>query len=123
MRIGDAAHAVGVAPHVLRHWEDVGVLVPPRDPGGQRRYDDELVTRGRLVLLCQRADLTLEQIRSLISADTEERAERLRGHRAALQGRVEALRRADAFLAHTLRCHHPIVTQCPECSGFAGEPL
>lgn len=119
MRIGDAAAEVSVATHVLRHWEDVGVLVPPREPGGQRSYSDEHVARARLILLCQRAGLSLDQIKQLIVADTAGRAERLRGHREAIAGRINELRRADAFLEHTLTCAHPVVTQCPECSGFA----
>ena len=36
-----------------------------------------------------------------------------------IAGRIDELRRADAFLEHTLTCAHPVVTQCPECSGFA----
>ncbi|WP_415504468.1 helix-turn-helix domain-containing protein [Actinomyces slackii] len=38
--IGAAAAELGVSVHVLRHWEDVGVLVPARDALGRRRYGD-----------------------------------------------------------------------------------
>ena len=83
------------------------------------RLGDEHVARARLIFLCQRAGLSLDQIKQLIVADTADRAARLREHRAAIAGRIDELRRADAFLEHTLTCAHPVVTQCPECSGFA----
>lgn len=39
-RIAGAADQLGVATHVLRHWEDVGVIVPERLSSGHRVYDD-----------------------------------------------------------------------------------
>ncbi|CAM3981238.1 MerR family transcriptional regulator [Tsukamurella ocularis] len=119
MRIGNAAAEVGVAAHVLRHWEDVGVLVPPREPGGQRDYSGEHVAQARLVLLCQRAGLSLDEIKQLIVADSAGRAAHLRRHRETIAGRIDELQRADGFLEHTLTCAHPVVTRCPECSEFA----
>ena len=36
--VGELAERVGLATHVLRHWEDVGLLSPVRDGSGYRRY-------------------------------------------------------------------------------------
>ena len=37
--MGEAARWLGVAPHVLRYWEEgLDALKPPRSPSGQRRY-------------------------------------------------------------------------------------
>lgn len=119
MRIGDAAARLGLPTHVLRHWEDMGVLVPERNAGGQREYDQELLTRGRLILLCQRAGLSLAQIGEALGQDLDGRRRLLEGHRAAIASRVEDLRQADAFLAHTLECRHPIASECPDCAAFA----
>jgi len=119
MRIGDAAAALGVPAHVLRHWEDVGALVPYRTPAGHRDYDDELVLRGRLVQISQRAGLSLAEIRRLVAADSPSRAELIRGKREEIAARIGALTRADRFLEHVLQCVHPVVSDCPACSEFA----
>ena len=49
VRIGEAAAAVGVPTHVLRHWEDVGAVTPTRLGNGHRVYDDDTLTQARLV--------------------------------------------------------------------------
>jgi DNA-binding transcriptional MerR regulator len=49
-RIGAAAAALGTEAHVLRHWEDTGLLQPPRSSSGHRSYDEEQLTRARLIL-------------------------------------------------------------------------
>jgi MerR family copper efflux transcriptional regulator len=119
-RIGDAAAELGVAAHVLRHWEDAGVLVPPRAPGGQRIYNGALIVQARLVQLCQRAGMSLAEIKELF--DTRSRARRVAlfaDKQAELQAHVDDLTRTIDFLAHVLRCTHPIVDQCPDCVEFS----
>lgn len=118
MRIGEAAAHVGVAAHVLRHWEDVGVLHPPRTATGQRDFDDETVTRARMVLLCQRAGLSLAQIRDL-APDDRPRRQRIIGERlATIRASMAELRRAEELLEHLGACRHPVVSTCPECTGL-----
>lgn len=119
-RIGDAAAELGVATHVLRHWEDVGVLVPPRAPGGQRIYGGELIVQARLVQLCQRAGLSLAEIKDLFATRSRTRRVALFADKQAeLQARVDDLTRTIGFLAHVLRCTHPIVDECPDCVEFS----
>ena len=49
-RISEAARIVGVAPHVLRHWEKLfPSLKPPRAASGQRLYQPEHIERFKLV--------------------------------------------------------------------------
>jgi len=52
MRIGDLAARFGLATHVLRHWEDVGLLTPAARVAGRRQYDESHVAR---VVMIQRA--------------------------------------------------------------------
>lgn len=117
--IGTAAQQLGLAAHVLRHWDDVGVLRPRRSPAGHRYYDTELLTRARLVRLGQRAGLSLGDIKELGQADRDRRVALVEARRQALLRQIENLRRAEQFLAHTLECRHPLVSQCPDCSQFA----
>ncbi|AKU14807.1 MerR family transcriptional regulator [Luteipulveratus mongoliensis] len=119
MRIGDAADQLGVAAHVLRHWEDVGVLVPKRAASGHRVYDDELVARARLVQVCQRAGLSLKEIQRLGASDQSHRVDLIEQRRASIATDLAALSRADRFLEHVLECRHPLVSECPDCAGFA----
>ncbi|MEU2546581.1 MerR family transcriptional regulator [Streptomyces roseolus] len=38
MKIGELSKETGVAVRLLRYYEEQGLLVPDRTPGGQRRY-------------------------------------------------------------------------------------
>jgi DNA-binding transcriptional MerR regulator len=122
MRIGDAAARVGVDTHVLRHWEDMGVLVPRRSETGQRVYDEEGVRRALLIRKCQRAGLTLAQIRDLGRASRPEQRSLVGAHRSRIAAAIEQLRDIDRFLEHVLSCRHPLVSECPQCSAFATTP-
>ncbi|GAA0901130.1 MerR family transcriptional regulator [Virgisporangium aurantiacum] len=52
--IGELAHRFGLATHVLRHWETMGLLTPDRDGAGQRRYGRADLTRVALILIAAR---------------------------------------------------------------------
>ncbi|MEH0932464.1 MerR family transcriptional regulator [Micromonospora sp. CPCC 205558] len=118
-RIGDAAALVGVPTHVLRHWEEVGVLEPARLANGHRIYDDETITRARLIRLCQRAGMSLAEIGDLYRGDGQRRAALVRDRRDRVLGQIRRLQAAQEFLDHVLACAHPVVSTCPDCSGFA----
>jgi MerR family transcriptional regulator, copper efflux regulator len=121
--IGRAAAELGLEPHVLRHWEDVDVLVALRTKTGHRRYDDELLTRARLIRLCQRAGLSLADIAAMYLADRPTRVSIIADNRVRIANAVANLQQAERFLAHVLDCVHPIVSECPQCADFAaGEP-
>ncbi|TCJ97553.1 DNA-binding transcriptional MerR regulator [Nocardia alba] len=119
MKIGDAAAALGVETHVLRHWESVGLLAPPRSPSGHRIYDEHILDYARLIQTLQRAGLSLEQMRRLGLSAHPGRLELIAEHRAAVRARIALLRATDQFLEHLAACTHPIVAECPRCSEFA----
>ena len=119
LRIGEAAAIVGVDPHVLRHWEDVGVLVPPRSATGQRIYDKNAVNRALVIRRCQRAGLSLAQIRELGPDAGGSRRALVAAHRSRIAEAVQQLQAADRFLGHVLACRHSVISDCPECSDFA----
>lgn len=121
--VGEAAAAVGVETHVLRHWEDVGVLVPRRTASGHRRYTKELLTRARLVRLCQHAGLSLAEIRELGVGDRDTRLGLIAGTLERIRTDMTRLQRAERFLSHVVTCVHPMVSECPECAAFAQPPI
>lgn len=118
MTIGDAARALGVESHVLRHWDDVGALRPSeRTAAGHRRYTAADLDRGRIALRCQRTGMTLADIAGLGDRDSRRRIvernlEQLRQQRAQID-------RAATFLEHTLSCTHSIAIECADCAEFA----
>ncbi|WP_067821053.1 MerR family transcriptional regulator [Nocardia inohanensis] len=119
MRIGDAAAALGIEAHVLRHWESVGLLSPPRTPSGHRGYDEQTLYLARLIRILQRTGLSLDQIHELGRIDRDGRKELIATRRAQIQDRIAVLERTDRFLEHLVTCHHPVISECPECSDFA----
>ena len=68
MDIGEIAGHFGLATHVLRHWETIGLLSPVRASGGRRRYDRFDLYRVASILLAKEAGLTQEQIADAVSA-------------------------------------------------------
>ncbi|WP_099021711.1 MerR family transcriptional regulator [Mycolicibacterium palauense] len=121
MRIGEAARRVGVATHVLRHWEEVGVVVPDRSAAGHRDYTDEHLHRLRILRACQGVGMPLAEIRLLLHRDEPGRTTVIERHLCAIQGRQAQLAAAERFLTHVVDCRHDLVTRCPECSAY-GDP-
>lgn len=103
-QIGEAAEAVGLSLRTIRHYEEVGLVLPSgRSAGGFRLYTDDDIERLRLVKHMKPLDFTLEEMRGLLDAldrladdlDEEERAElmdKLSMYAAAADGRCEKLR-------------------------------
>ena len=119
MRIGAASAEIGVAAHVLRHWEDEGVVVPERTSSGHREYDEEHLRRLRIVLGCQRVGLSLADIRLILHRGEAHRDEVIAQHLTRIVRRRRELDDAELFLTHVLACEHDLITRCEDCSGYA----
>ena len=112
--IGELAVRFGLATHVLRHWEDMGLLTPARRVAGRRAYGDAHVTRVAEIQLCKEAGFSLEQLRELFTApDRERRRELLRGQLDRVRERLARLTRSQTLLEHAVRCNHPDYQECP----------
>lgn len=119
MRIGEAAEDLGVATHVLRHWDDEGVVVPDRSPAGHRDYSEEHLARLRILLACQGAGMSLGDISRLLHRDEAGRDEIIAARLVSVRGQRARLERTEAFLEHVLTCRHPMVTRCADCMEFS----
>ncbi|CAM3945931.1 MerR family transcriptional regulator [Tsukamurella strandjordii] len=64
MRIGEFAAVTGITERSLRHYEEVGLLVPGRAANGYRDYDDSLTERA-----CEIGDLVNSGIPMRLVAD------------------------------------------------------
>jgi DNA-binding transcriptional MerR regulator len=104
MQIGEVAARVGLSLRTIRHWDDVGLVVPSaRSPGGFRLYTEADVERLALAKTLKPLDFSLEQMRELLATvdavaagPGEERVgallARLTTYRAAADNRIEGLR-------------------------------
>ena len=116
--IGDTAARFGLETHVLRHWEDMGLLRPARDPAGRRRYSRDDVVRVATVVRSKAAGMSLEQIQVLLDADAPGRHEVLEAHIADLDRRMEDMVRSRAMTEHALRCRAHDIAACPRFSAI-----
>lgn len=116
--MGEAAGQLGLEPHVLRHSEDVGALVPIRTAAGHRRYGRDERDQARLTRRLKKAGLSLNEIRLLSIGDRTDHESVVAARLAALAAQLEEARRAIASLEHSRSCSHRIIATCPECDAY-----
>ncbi|MBC9732465.1 MerR family transcriptional regulator [Nocardioides marmotae] len=111
--VGDLAGRFGLATHVLRHWEDVGLLTPARDGAGRRRYGQDEVVRVAVILRSKAAGMSLEQIAVMLDADAADRHAVLQAHLDDLDRRMQDMERSREMTEHALRCGAHDIATCP----------
>ncbi len=104
--IGEIGQRFGLAAHVLRHWEDVGLLAAARGSDGNRRYTDDDMARVAMIQLGKGAGMTLPQLREVLATtgDRQARHDLLRRHRDILTERLDRARAALDLVDHALGC-------------------
>ncbi|KWF77216.1 MerR family transcriptional regulator [Burkholderia cepacia] len=69
MKIGELAERTGLTPSRIRFYERIGLLtLVAREANGYRSYPQEAVTVLDLITAAQKADFSLDEIRTLIPA-------------------------------------------------------
>lgn len=119
MKIGEVAHRLGVAVHVLRHWDDEGVVVPDRTPTGQRDYSEEHVQRLRVLRACQDVGMSLAEIRQVLHRGEPERTGVIERQLRRVRTQRAQLEDTERFLAHVVNCEHDLLTRCDACTRYA----
>ncbi|ORA28190.1 MerR family transcriptional regulator [Mycobacterium aquaticum] len=119
MRISDLAKSLHLETHVLRHWEDVGLLHPSRSANGYRDYDSEQATRARIIAHCRQAGLSLPVIGALLDRRSPGRAEIIDAELHRLRARERRLRQTRLFLDHVVECRHSLMERCPSCNSYS----
>jgi MerR family copper efflux transcriptional regulator len=105
LTIGELADRFGLATHVLRHWETMGLLAPDRAAGGQRRYGESDLPRVAMILIGKEAGLGLRVLRDLLSMPNPmEHADLLRRHVTVLEQRISEAQAAKDLIEHALAC-------------------
>lgn len=119
LTIGAMAELAGKSPSAIRFYEQIGLLPQPVRVNGRRRYDPGTVRTLAVIETAQRAGLTLDEIKALLSASPDDQAaiERLREVATrklpqvnALIERTEIVR---GWLESAARCECPSLDRCP----------
>ena len=113
LTIGEVADRFGVATHVLRHWESMGLLGPRRDGGGQRRYDEQDLRRVALIQMGKQAGFGLRDLRALLrTGNPMDRSDLLKRHAAELADHIARATMTKELIEHALACPTPF-DECP----------
>lgn len=112
--IGELAARFGLATHVLRHWESVGLLTPATRVSGRRRYTQSHIARVALILHSKQVGLGLARTRDLLEAcDGPGRRSILRSHLDELDAQLARIRTSKNLINHVLECRYEDFTECP----------
>jgi DNA-binding transcriptional MerR regulator len=105
LTIGELAGRFGLATHVLRHWESMGLLAPGRAAGGQRRYGHADLARVAMILMGKEAGLGLRELREVLrTGNPMDHAQLLRRHVTVLEQRIAQAHAAKDLVEHALSC-------------------
>ena len=119
--IGEAARTSGVSAKMIRYYESIGLIAPPRrSAAGYRFYDERDVQTLRFIRRARDLGFPVEDIGRLLelwrdgersSADVKRLAEQ---HIAALEERISALQSMQRTLERLARaCHGNDPPDCP----------
>jgi len=124
MTIGEVAGTFGLATHVLRHWESVGLLTPPRAVAGRRRYGPDHLYRIAVILRAKEAGFGLDDIRDMLTAASPaRRTEILRRHRAELAERIARAQASLELIDCALTCDHDDFISCPHFQAMVADRI
>lgn len=112
-KVGDLAARFGLATHVLRHWESMGLMAPERDAAGRRVYGERDAWRVAAIVSSKAAGMSLEQIAALLDSGTAGRREMLTAHLEDLERRMAEMERSRHMTQHALECRAHDITNCP----------
>ncbi|MBD1557783.1 MerR family transcriptional regulator [Vibrio sp. S9_S30] len=72
MYIGELSKKTGVSVKAIRHYEDIALIKPPLRDGKYRVYDDSYVQVLSMIKVAKGLGFTLEELRTIAKAKTQE---------------------------------------------------
>ncbi|MGW0199074.1 MerR family transcriptional regulator [Nonomuraea sp. NPDC003201] len=114
MSIGEVAERFGLATHVLRHWEAMGLITPTRIEGARRRYGPDDLYRVAVILRGKEAGFSLEEIHEMMTtSDAAARRAVLLRRREELARRIAEAQASLGLIDCALDCDHEDLAGCP----------
>jgi DNA-binding transcriptional MerR regulator len=109
LSIGDLAHATGLTIRALRHYQELGLLVPAGvDPATRyRAYGPAQLERAQQIARLRRLGLPLARIRDYLAAAPAEQRRLLEDHRAELDARLGSTAQLQRELDQLIGSTHP----------------
>lgn len=111
--VGEVAERFELPTNVLRHWESVGLLRPPRDLAGRRRYGEDEIVRIAVIQRSKAAGMSLDQIAVLLDDGSAGRHQVLQQHLDDIDRRMEEMRLSRAMTEHAMGCRAHDIATCP----------
>ena len=110
--IGRFGRLAGLTIGALRHYHEVGLLVPARvdDETSYRSYGASQLEDARLIARLRELDLGLAEIRAVVQATPEAREDLLKAHRMRLTAFLSRTQRQIHWLNRTIDHEEPIMT-------------
>ncbi|OWR27372.1 MerR family transcriptional regulator [Saccharibacillus sp. O23] len=104
LTIGETAELLGISAHTLRYYEKEQIVVPHREPGGDRRYDESHIGWLKFVIKLKETQMPIAAIRkyAALAAEgdhtSEDRLNLLAEHKRSIRAQLETLQAADEML-------------------------
>ena len=93
----------GVSVRTLHYYDEIGLLKPDAiRSNGYREYGDQAVLKLQQILFYRELDLSLEEIKAMVSRPDFDAVAALEAHRVSLQGRAARLKRLIQTVDDTL---------------------
>jgi len=128
MKIGEVARKTGVSLRTIRYYEELKLIAPmSRSKGGFRLYDREILTRIHLIQSLQELELSLKEIKSLMSLRDENktRGEVAKNLLSRLKHHCAEAERRRAIYQIIVRDFDEgikILAECQNCTKTPNEP-
>ena len=124
LTIGQLSRRGGIGPTTLRYYEKIGLLPGPARVGGQRRYDESVLSRLEVIVMCKIAGFTLDEITVLFADDVPGRPASRALAQAKLgeiDARIAALVDAKRVIEWGMACTCPSIDACT-CGVHGAKP-
>jgi MerR family transcriptional regulator, redox-sensitive transcriptional activator SoxR len=118
LTIGEVASLSGRRASAIRYYEDVGLLPPAMRVSGRRRYDQQAIRTLAVIGTAQRAGLSLDEIKVLLGASSDNSASIDRLRMIAEQKLpeitmlIEQTQHVQRWLEAASRCQCPSLDDC-----------
>jgi MerR family transcriptional regulator, copper efflux regulator len=120
MNIGHASDRSGLPPKTIRYYEEIGLVIPDREPNGYRDYSDNHVHVLRFVQRARALGFSIEECRVLLElyGDKSRASADVKAIVSAKLGEIDEKLRALGELRATLEtlvrhCHGDDRPECP----------
>ncbi|OWA35256.1 MerR family transcriptional regulator [Saccharibacillus sp. O16] len=113
--IGETAELLGISAHTLRYYEKERIVVPLRDAGGDRRYNESHIGWLKFVIKLKETQMPIASIQKYASLVAEgdhtsqARLELLAEHKRSIRAQLETLQAADEMLERKIQSYQTFI--------------